>query len=122
MSASRKPYTVKELAERWQVSQEAVYALIRKHARGEPGGLPAFTIGGKLWRIRAEEVERWEGDGGSMQSGNTGSERSTTPGSGSTKPSSSGGTSTDPTDDVLVSSLKERADSRLMGSLAASKV
>jgi excisionase family DNA binding protein len=51
----RRPYTVALLAERWQCSPESIYALIRK------GELKAFTIGGKLWRIRADVVDLWEG-------------------------------------------------------------
>ncbi len=66
-----RPYTVASLAERWECSTHAVYALIREKR------LPAFRLGGKLLRIRAEVVEAWERDGGSIQSANTGSEPST---------------------------------------------
>ena len=61
---SGRPYSVDELAERWGCARESIYALIRKHVRGEPGGLPAFTIGGKLYRIKREIVEQWESSGG----------------------------------------------------------
>ena len=52
-----RPFTVPQLAERWQCSTESIYALIRKHERGEPGGLKHFTIGPKLIRIPYPAVD-----------------------------------------------------------------
>lgn len=49
-----RAYTVSTLADRWSVSTDTVYAMI--HA----GRLKAFRFGGKLYRIRPEEVERFE--------------------------------------------------------------
>jgi excisionase family DNA binding protein len=42
------------LAKRWDCHKDTVLALIKK------GDLPSFRLGGKLLRIRAEEVERFE--------------------------------------------------------------
>jgi DNA binding domain, excisionase family len=47
-------YTVSALADLWGVSTTFIYDLL---ARGE---LPAFRLGGKLWRIRAADVEAYE--------------------------------------------------------------
>lgn len=49
-----KPYTPKALAERWECSEDMVRRCIRE------GKLRAFKLGGKLWRIPAEEVGRFE--------------------------------------------------------------
>ncbi len=49
-----RPYSVKTLAERWGCSESHVRSMI---AAGE---LKAFSIGGKLLRIAALEVERKE--------------------------------------------------------------
>lgn len=49
-----KAYTVATLADRWAVSTDTVYAMIHS------GRLKAFRFGGKLYRIRPEEVERFE--------------------------------------------------------------
>ncbi len=51
---SEAPYSPKKLAERWGCSRQFVHKLIRK------GELPAFRIGEKLLRVRAEEVHKWE--------------------------------------------------------------
>jgi excisionase family DNA binding protein len=117
---NQRPYTVEELAEHWQVSRETIYALIRKFVKGDPDGLPAFTIGGKLWRIKRETVEQWQSAGGSMKSGDTGSDGSLVQSPNSTKPSSCGETATARTDEDLVSSARRRVESRLMHSLANS--
>ena len=115
---SDRPYTVQELASRWQVSDEAIYDLIRR--KDDP--LPAFRVGGKLWRIRAEDVETWESAGGNTKSDATGSERSGTRSLGRTKPSSVGGmTTAKSTAEDLESSLRRRAESRLTASLVAAK-
>lgn len=47
-------YSVASLAEHWDCGTDTVYALVRS------GELPAFKLGGKLLRIRADEVERYE--------------------------------------------------------------
>jgi excisionase family DNA binding protein len=49
-----RAYTVASLADHWSVSTDTVYAMIRG------GRLKAFRFGGKLYRIRPEEVERFE--------------------------------------------------------------
>lgn len=49
-----KAYTVASLATHWSVSTDTVYAMIHS------GRLKAFRFGGKLYRIRPEEVERFE--------------------------------------------------------------
>lgn len=47
-------YSVATLAEHWQCGTDTVYALIHS------GELRAFRLGGKLLRIRGDEVERFE--------------------------------------------------------------
>lgn len=47
-------FSVASLAEHWGCGTDTVYSLIRG------GELQAFRLGGKLWRIRADEVERFE--------------------------------------------------------------
>lgn len=65
---TERPYTVATLADRWACSEAHVRGLIRQ------GKLRSFCIGGKLIRIAAEEVEKWEksqdlsGTGGSSPS------------------------------------------------------
>lgn len=49
-----RPYTPATLAERWECSETTVRALIKS------GRLRAFKLAGKLYRIRPEEVERFE--------------------------------------------------------------
>lgn len=54
MIAERKrPFTPETLAERWQCSTGVIYRMLSS------GQLPGFKIG-KLWRIRAEDVEEFE--------------------------------------------------------------
>ena len=77
---TEKPFTVAQVAERWACSPDAVYALIRSKK------LQAFRVGGKLLRIQAKEIERWESIGANTQSESTGSDNY------STKPSSVGQT------------------------------
>lgn len=67
MGDMQKPFTVMQLAERWSCSRDAVYSMIRT------GKLKAFPLGGKLLRVTAEEVKRWESGGGNTKSDNTGS-------------------------------------------------
>lgn len=66
-----RPYTVAGLAERWGCSREHVYQLIRI------GQLQVFRLGGKLLRVSASEVARWESAGGSTASETTPSSSST---------------------------------------------
>ena len=47
-------YSVASLAHHWECGQDTIYALIRS------GELQAFRLGGKLLRIRGDEVERYE--------------------------------------------------------------
>lgn len=47
-------YSVASLAEHWGCGTDTVYSLIHS------GDLKAFKLGGKLFRIRADEVERFE--------------------------------------------------------------
>lgn len=47
-------FSVATLAERWECGTDTVYSLIRS------GDLHAFKLGGKLLRIRYDEVERFE--------------------------------------------------------------
>lgn len=47
-------FSVASLAEHWGCGSDTVYSLIRS------GELRAFKLGGKLLRIRADEVERYE--------------------------------------------------------------
>lgn len=49
-----RPFSVNSLAERWGCRPDTVYRMIRD------GQLQAFRLGGKLIRIRWEEVERFE--------------------------------------------------------------
>jgi len=49
-----RPYTIKALAEYWGYSPESVRKLLVS------GELTGFRLGGKMWRIRPEEVERYE--------------------------------------------------------------
>jgi excisionase family DNA binding protein len=60
------PFTPTTLAVRWQCSERHIRNLI---ASGE---LPSFRLGGKLLRIRAEDVEAFECQtGGSPDSGDS---------------------------------------------------
>lgn len=47
-------YSVTGLAEHWGCGTDTIYTLIRS------GDLSSFKLGGKLIRIRADEVERYE--------------------------------------------------------------
>lgn len=47
-------YSVASLAAHWGCGTDTVYSLIHS------GDLKAFKLGGKLFRIRADEVERFE--------------------------------------------------------------
>ncbi|WP_157784784.1 helix-turn-helix domain-containing protein [Sphingobium xenophagum] len=47
-------FSVATLAEHWACGTDTIYSLIRS------GDLRAFKLGGKLLRIRADEVERFE--------------------------------------------------------------
>ncbi len=118
MTERTKAYTVKELAEHWQCSQESIYALIRR----KENPLPAFSIGGKLLRIKPEVVEQWQENGGSMRSAGIGSDASATS-TDSTRPSSSGETTAarSTENDLVASTVRQRVESRLMRGSAASR-
>lgn len=88
-----KPFTVQTLADRWGCSVWAVYALIKQ------GRLPAFRLGGKLLRIRAEDVASWESTGGNTKLESTASDNS------KGKPSSAGRKRAKLTAEDLASSL-----------------
>ena len=94
-----RAYTVATLADRWCVSTDTVYAMI--HA----GRLNAFRFGGKLYRIRPEEVERFE-----CQSQDTPSNDTETPSP------SSGGMNTDATDIRLERLIDHRPRPQLVHS------
>lgn len=47
-------YSVATLARHWECGTDTIYSMIRS------GDLQAFKVGGKLLRIRADEVERYE--------------------------------------------------------------
>lgn len=47
-------YSVASLAEHWGCGTDTVYSLIKS------GDLPAFKLGGRLLRVRGEEVEKFE--------------------------------------------------------------
>jgi excisionase family DNA binding protein len=49
-----RPFSPKQLAERWGCTTQHVHNLIRKEV------LASFRIGEKLLRVPAEEVARWE--------------------------------------------------------------
>jgi excisionase family DNA binding protein len=51
---SAQVYSVASLADHWGCGTDTVYSLIRS------GDLRAFKLGGKLLRIREDEVERFE--------------------------------------------------------------
>lgn len=55
------PFTPSSLAERWQCSERHIRNMI------DSGKLPAFRLAGKLWRIRAEDVEEFECQSGASQ-------------------------------------------------------
>ncbi len=47
-------FSVASVAKRWDTSTTLVYSLLLS------GVLPGFKLGGKLWRIRPEDVEAYE--------------------------------------------------------------
>lgn len=51
---SERPYSPNRLAERWECSIDHIYSLLGS------GRLQGFKLGGKLWRVSAGEVERYE--------------------------------------------------------------
>ena len=57
MALPARPYTPETLAERWGCSSAHVRSMIRR------GELAHFRLGGKLLRIAAREVERYESQG-----------------------------------------------------------
>jgi excisionase family DNA binding protein len=53
-SVVERPYTPERLAERWECSPSLVRKMLETRA------LQGFKVGGKLWRIPAGEVDRFE--------------------------------------------------------------
>ena len=51
---SAQPYTIKTLAQRWQVSAQTVGNMLRD------GRLEGFKLGKRAWRISAETVRAYE--------------------------------------------------------------
>ena len=49
-----KVYTVQEVAEYFQVSQQLIYRLLRA------GILPGVQLG-RIWRIREDDLNKWDG-------------------------------------------------------------
>jgi excisionase family DNA binding protein len=86
------------LAEHWSVSTDTVYAMIHS------GRLKAFRFGGKLYRIRPEEVERFE------------CQTATASNDTETVSPSSGGTKTDATDIRLERLIDHRPRPQLVRS------
>ena len=68
-------FTVKQLAERWNVTRSYIYKQISE------GKLKSFPAGGTLKRITIEEVERWEAGGENLPSSLTASETTGSDGS-----------------------------------------
>lgn len=64
---SDRPYSVRQLAERWGCSEKHIYNLINR------GELPTFRAGGTLLRIAAGVVATWESGGSPTGSESTGS-------------------------------------------------
>ena len=86
------PFSVRTLAERWDCSERHIYNMI-----GD-GRLASFKAGGRLVRIAAEEVARWESGGGDpIEGGGTGSGHLTE------RPSPSGPNAESAVDGVLAS-------------------
>ena len=56
--SDQRPYSPETLARRWGCSAHHIRNMINR------GELPAFRLGGKLMRIRAEVVEEFEQCGG----------------------------------------------------------
>ncbi len=56
-------FSVATLAEHWQCGTDTIYTLVRS------GALPHFKLGGKLIRIRGEDVERYETRGADSGTG-----------------------------------------------------
>ncbi|MBY2932501.1 helix-turn-helix domain-containing protein [Rhizobium leguminosarum] len=53
----RRPFTPKRLAERWLCSERHVRNMLTR------GDLPFFRLGGKLIRIKMDDVEEFERNG-----------------------------------------------------------
>jgi len=83
-------FSVATLAERWECGTDTVYSLIRS------GDLHAFKLGGKLLRIRHDEVERFE------------CQATTTPSNDTADCSRSSGTRAEDATDIRLERLIER--------------
>lgn len=100
-----KPFTVASLAARWDCSPDFIYAQIRANR------LRATRLGGKLLRIGAQEVERWESGGAGTPTGHTGL------GSSTGEPLPRGATPAAPIDSGSTPARKLKEELRLMRSL-----
>ena len=67
-----KPFTPETLADRWECSPKHVRNLVNR------GDLPGFRLGGKLLRIKAEDVEAYECPQNIASGGSEGSSASST--------------------------------------------
>ncbi|MDE2103784.1 MAG: helix-turn-helix domain-containing protein [Patescibacteria group bacterium] len=72
MTAPDRPYSIEQLARRWQVAPGTVYAMVRR------GDLKAFRAGKSPWRVSAMEVARHE-TGGECGSNSTGASGAPSP-------------------------------------------
>jgi len=82
-------YSVSSLAEHWGCGTDTIYSLIKS------GDLPAFKLGGRLLRVRGDEVEKFEC-------------RTTTACNDTEESSLSSGTKTDDATDIRLERLIER--------------
>ncbi len=55
MASEKTVYTVQEVAEQLKVSKQFVYKMLRN------GTLPGVQLGGRVWRVTAESLDRWVG-------------------------------------------------------------
>ena len=72
---NERPFTVKQLAERWSCSYSYIYKLIAEEK------LKAFHLGGTLKRITHQEVEQWESGQKNQPSSPTASDNTDSDGS-----------------------------------------
>lgn len=54
LPAAVRPFSLKTLSERWGCSERTIRNMVRD------GKLQAFRVGGTLFRISWEEVQKWE--------------------------------------------------------------
>ena len=97
------PFTVEGLAQRWGCSRDMVYDMLTD------GSLIGWKLGGKLWRVSAAEVARYE-SGGSTPSMDSSLDSSME------RRSSSGGRKARGTGSASASELNSKAELRLIAS------